>query len=1190
MRKVRRAAILILGIVLALFVLMYFGQFAYMRTSSARNLAAAKIGEKLGGNVKITELSAGIGSTDLQMEIPGAPGEPALVTGKVSVDVSPLALAIGSEPKIIRIHEPTVNLRLDRDNNILSKLPHPPAGGGSGTIPEIVISGAIVHIQQEGKPDFWVKGADLIIASAGAKITLKGSLRDEQYGSWKIDGEVESATSSGFVHLATDAPVHLTPEKLKAIPYVPNETWEAVELDGRTMVDVRIASGTSGNWSWKVVCNPTDTKLIVFPIDLTVTGTSASVLVEGSKVTLKNVRGTAADGALQTDAILDFGQKPSKLSFRVKAENLDVKKTPAEWGLANRVDSGRLNGTAEITLTLNEGKTLPTGTGVATIVGKFAGGDAVYEMHLTGDGKKLKFVDPPAKSSRRLLTTDALAVLLAVLVQPPTETPAKPEEKKPEYLQANLKLKDVDIAELIRRGNITAPVKLAGKVSLEIRAEIPTDNLRGIKFYRATGKLSAPKLQIEDLTLSEVSSEIQLKDGVLTLTQLSAAFEPGEAKVRGSILGTAKFGIDPRTEFTSQLTLKSIPLDQVFAALPSLKGKAEGTLSGEFDFAVPGDKLGDANAVVANGKLTSAGMTLFGQTLEKLALVLNVRDGVAKLSKAEVAVYQGTITGEAKLPLTGKSNGTFQFDFKDLNADAVTKAIPESPVKLSGKLIGTLGGTLPPLNQFEAVKLQADLVINSPKLVVQGFPTSKLAGKVGYKPGMITYDLKGDALGGSFDIEGNYPLGDKPPEKVGQVPAAPFGGTIRIQRLQFERAGRELNVAWLENLRGELTLNLKYAKEDGELRGQGRLEIRDLGWGDTAESSNILSDVIVTSSGLEIPRIQGELAGGRLRGSVKYDVDRPAASFATLQLDNAEAATLLTPFGIECAKGRVSATLRSKLGKEFRGGGTISMVRSNLFGIEVSELRIPYRFTKAVGGGAELSIRDARGVVAEGRLVGRTEITVNDSARVEGRIEFVDLNVSAFAKSFGGSALGIGKSTGRFDFNGANVRTASDLKGTLTATLGDTSVRELPVLGSITPLMSPVSALTKYDSGNLVARLGGGIVRVEELALSGKGSKLFADGTVNLSGTLDLNVVYNTGQIGPSAPVIRTIARNIPAIGPIPVGAIVRVTEAISNRVIRLKITGTVNRPNASLNAAGLLTENAVRFFVGQYAPLPPAK
>ena len=82
-------------------------------------------------------------------------------------------------------------------------------------------------------------------------------------------------------------------------------------------------------------------------------------------------------------------------------------------------------------------------------------------------------------------------------------------------------------------------------------------------------------------------------------------------------------------------------------------------------------------------------------------------------------------------------------------------------------------------------------------------------------------------------------------------------------------------------------------------------------------------------------------------------------------------------------------------------------------------------------------------------------------------------------------------------------------------------------------------------------------------------------------------MIYNTTQIGPVSPVFRIIARNIPAIGPIPVGLIVRVTEALSNRVVRLSIGGTTSRPAVAVNAAGLLTENAVRFFVGQYVPIP---
>jgi len=42
----------------------------------------------------------------------------------------------------------------------------------------------------------------------------------------------------------------------------------------------------------------------------------------------------------------------------------------------------------------------------------------------------------------------------------------------------------------------------------------------------------------------------------------------------------------------------------------------------------------------------------------------------------------------------------------------------------------------------------------------------------------------------------------------------------------------------------------------------------------------------------------------------------------------------------------------------------------------------------------------------------------------------------------------------------------------------------------------------------------------------------------------------------------------------------------LSNRIVRLHIEGTTDRPAIRVNAAKLLSENAVRFFVGQYVPL----
>ena len=283
----------------------------------------------------------------------------------------------------------------------------------------------------------------------------------------------------------------------------------------------------------------------------------------------------------------------------------------------------------------------------------------------------------------------------------------------------------------------------------------------------------------------------------------------------------------------------------------------------------------------------------------------------------------------------------------------------------------------------------------------------------------------------------------------------------------------------------------------------------------------------------------------------------------------------------------MSATFRSTLGRQLRGGGTGTATRAKVSGVEVSEVRLPYRWSYAPGVGLDFLVRDGAATVAGGRVTARAEVQSNRTARVEGRVEFVDVNVGALAAGFGGSSYGVGKTTGRFDFSGTDVKSRDDLTGTLTARFGQTTVRELPILGTISPLLSPVQALTRFESGDAVARLGAGQLRVERLALAGTGAKLFADGTVGLDGRLDLAVVYNTAQIGPVSPVFRLIARNIPAIGPIPVGLIVRATEALSNRVVRLTIGGTTSRPAVAVNAAALLSENAVRFFVGQYVPVP---
>ena len=1176
MRKVVRIVAAILVGLVAVLAVAWVGLQGYLHSGSARDLAAGQFKARLGSDVRVEALTTGTGSTSVRFAVPGHDPATPLVSGLLRLDASVYRLATGRTPEVVTLEDASATIHLDRDGKILDPLPKPPAGKG-GKLPEIRVVGAKVHVRQDGRPDFNLAGVSATLTEADGKLAIAGTVSDAEYGDWKLTGDWAANGATGTVHADTVGRIGLTPAKLKAIPMIPAATWTTVEVDGQALVAVRVGLGANGGWSWHVELDAVGTHLKVAPAELDLTDCSGLVTVDGATVTVKNLRGTTAGGTVTADSTMDFGPTPATLAFSVRAADLDVKRTPALWGLSARVDTGKLNGKGDITLSIDGDRVRPQGKGRAVIVGTLLGGKVEVEVLLRGDGQRLRFDDPPTSAlpPRRL----DIVGLVTLLQAPPA--PAKPTETQ--YVRANLKLTDVDIPDLLTRAKVQSAVKLAGKLSLEVAAEIPTNAPGSLAAYRATGKARTPSLQVEGLTLTDVTADVQLRDGVLTLSRVSATFPPDATGKPGGFAGTARFGIEPRTELTADLTLTDIPLNQVAAAVPGYADKADGRVSGRFDFKLPGDQLGSLQAVVANGTLTSSGLTLFGQKADRVKIDLALKDGVARLTKADVDIYEGTVTGEATVPVVGDKPGSFAVGFKDVNAGKLTAAIPKSPVSVQGKVGGKFAGTIPPVRNFDATKLTGDLDLNAPQLVVQGIPTTKLAGKVGYQPGAITYDLKADALGGTVAVDGTYPLTDDPAPD-----ARPAGGTVRLDRVRLSTLGRALQVAALEPLRGEVTLTLKYGFSPDGPAGAGRIEVRDLGWGDDDfTASKLTSDIRLTPQGLEAPGLSGQFAGGTVRGRVVYDFDEPRKSYTAVTLENADAADLAGPLGFDNVTGRVSATFRSTIGRQLRGGGTVTAARAKVSGVEVSELRLPYRWSYAPGVGLEFLVREGAGTVAGGRVTARAEVQVNRTARVEGRVEFVDVNVGALAAGFGTSAYGVGKTTGRFDFSGTDVKSRSDLNGTLTARFGQTTVRELPVLGTISPFLSPVQALTRFESGDVLARLGAGQLRIERLALAGTGAKLFADGTVGLDGRLDLAVVYNTNQIGPVSPVFRLIARNIPAIGPIPVGLIVRVTEALSNRVVRLTIGGTTSRPAVQLNAAGLLSENAVRFFVGQYVPVP---
>jgi hypothetical protein len=168
------------------------------------------------------------------------------------------------------------------------------------------------------------------------------------------------------------------------------------------------------------------------------------------------------------------------------------------------------------------------------------------------------------------------------------------------------------------------------------------------------------------------------------------------------------------------------------------------------------------------------------------------------------------------------------------------------------------------------------------------------------------------------------------------------------------------------------------------------------------------------------------------------------------------------------------------------------------------------------------------------------------------------------------------------------MRSVNDVKATVVATIGQAGLRDLPVLTSVLPFVSPTALAKPFDTGWLRGRLSRGVFYLETLGLSSPNAELFAEGTVALSGRLDLGVIVKTGNIGFNDAVLRRAGVTLPLalVGATPVAVIRAVSTYLSNSTVRLSITGTLSNPSPRVNTAALLTDQAVRFFLRAYAPI----
>jgi hypothetical protein len=714
-----------------------------------------------------------------------------------------------------------------------------------------------------------------------------------------------------------------------------------------------------------------------------------------------------------------------------------------------------------------------------------------------------------------------------------------------------------------------------GTVTGRAEFRAPFDKISDPTTWAASAKLTSDELAVAGRTAKAVSFSAAVAKGVVSLSDTAATIEGIPVTAAGTLGLTGEFKFDA----TVKATGASVTDLRKLVPEAELPVPVEGALNAEARLTGTLSPL----ALSAAGHVTASDLTLNKTPANHLDVRWQLDPDRLRVTQLTARVFGGTVDGRLDYPLKPDRAGSFAVGFKELDAAAARSFVPDFPVRVTGAVTGNVAGTIPPAKDGSRIG-NLDVDLTAPKLTVQGFPAERLAGKAAVRGGAVEYSLEGHTLGGTFEVKGRYP-GAKQAPPAKDAPKAPRG-TVRFNNLDLSQLARAFRTDSLRPLSGRVDLTFDF--ENDLSAGAGRVIVRGLRWGREATADEIAGVLLLHDGFLELRDLGGSLAGGILRGRARLKLDEPERNFVTLTLDRADAGRLLAPIPelAGTVTGDLSLVVRGNFGRAPRATGTVTLARGSVGGADLAEVRVPFEVSGRAGVG-RLTVHDATAHAGAGRTTGLLSVDwgVGAGVRVGGQLRLIDVPIRALAPSLGENAfVGTGRVTGRLDLAGQNVRSVNDLTGNLVAVLNGASVREIPLLRQAVPYLNPIGASRAFQSGDVRATLAGGVFRVQRLALANPTAQVFADGSITLaSGRLDLDVVAHTGRVGPDVRGLALLGVRLPTIGPVPIGLLKDVSDFLSNRTIRLTITGTTGNPVVRVNAGALLRDEAVRFFLNRY-------
>lgn len=707
---------------------------------------------------------------------------------------------------------------------------------------------------------------------------------------------------------------------------------------------------------------------------------------------------------------------------------------------------------------------------------------------------------------------------------------------------------------------------LSGTLNGEMQGQVLIEAIADPSQWQGEGSVTVPSAAFRQWSGKQGQLDFDIQQGTLRLKTIQ--FD----SLAGTVDGQGEVELNEPYPFSTELSLKNGDL-AVLNEFPA-ELRSDLTLAGkmalDLDFAgkgTPFDLQGKGSGELTDFRINQL-------NLNRLDFLITADDRQLRLQELQAKLYGGQISGFATLPLSLDQAGQAELRWNEVEITQLVAAVGEFNNPLQGTVDGKINLEMTEVARPESWTGTASF--ETAEILAQSQSVAKFNGEATLETARLDYQLSGAVLEGQITAEGKLPF--EPSLETQDE------GKLHLQGIRFSALSALLpfpvgSEGW--NATGELRAEYQHYPAE-EVQASGQVQFSDLRWQQQLLSEQLQGSFQWSKQLIRVQEFGGRFSGGQLQTQGSLNLEVPQRSQIELSLRRVELNETLAPWEADdWIDGRMDLRLNGSGADRWSFRGSASLSRGTFQDIAFSTIRAPLRlYIEPLRGIARLNVSQFSGQLARGRIKGSLEATYLRGLNLKGSGKFVNLQIPELLKGADLAAgWGSGKAKGEFSVEGKNVQSLEDLSGTIQADFSDGRRISSPLLRAISPYLQR-GRITSFDSGSLRASFAKSVLRVQSLTLSSRLFQIFAQGTVNLAGRLNLEVFVNTNFQVADANLLQLFARRIPAIGPIPVGLLVRANEWLQNRVITLSVTGTIEKPVVRVRPMRLLKDEIVRFFL----------